>query len=236
MAETSAIKLGDGSDYRDERDASNMRPGTEGHVEKEEKSNSSPSSHTDTGADLDEVRDVLQDLIAKVESGGDDRSEALRLEERSKVLSDSGSVFLKLFHRQAGEIAVMLANCIDEVVCRHAAFPINLPAASDACADGYRSYLFDANPVKVHLDCMVAKVEERIEKENRAVILSQIDSIVTKIKRRERRKEPSRVLRFLDNDRNHRSTVASFVMSNMFAQVSKIFCGAAFACHSMRDA
>ena len=162
-----------------------------------------------TKEDMQEIANLLKGLVSTVENKAEAasrqaeaeekaRPKDVKLDEMHKALQASFKIFKSDFDWRTSEVAVKLANVVDLVVDRNTVWPVNLSGGSDRLGFDFKTYLFDADPVKIHLDEMVEKVGIRIETERRAVCLNVIDSCISKIKR-SLLDEPAFVVRIVRN-------------------------------------
>ena len=129
------------------------------------------------------VKAVLDSILDEIEENVDwtPPPPPFSLKEKSSSLALSAHEFHSIYTQATSATSVMLANCVDEVVHRNTTYPISL--TSEPLASSHSSFLFDANPVYIHIQSILTVVEDRIEDERRAEIRSVLDSCVSKIKR-----------------------------------------------------
>ncbi|GMI22411.1 hypothetical protein TeGR_g2572 [Tetraparma gracilis] len=110
---------------------------------------------------------------------------------------------------------------VDEIVTRNTVHPVALTSYSGALSSSFSTFRFNGHPVKLHLDDMTKMVEERIEQERRQICRQALDGCISKIKRKNRVKEPSRVLRFLDHTDAYHRAVSSTATDKLAKEVER---------------
>ena len=123
---------------------------------------------------LQEVSSVLNKIIDTAVAAEEER---LRLLELERLRLEDLKKFM-LVEVWAGTIVPFY----EEEITRRIIWPVGLKSLSDALAKSQEAFMFDANPVKIHLDSMILEVERRELAERRRVCRNCIDSVVTQIK------------------------------------------------------